>query len=129
MAQPVAHNGEIARPVRFTHCFDHFDRNDKIKGALDVTVITQLDLDLLLKPAPPRSLLAVSKLLGRQGDPVNKRASFTRRQLGEPAPTAAYFKNAVTRLNVETIKNTTIFCALRAFQIAGFPRVEQGRRI
>ena len=75
--------------------FDHFDRNDFIEFALQVTIILQLDFDPVGQSLFLDALGRVIKLLLRNRDRRDPASVILRREDRKTAPTAADFQNMI----------------------------------
>ena len=49
---------EISRPVSFSHCFEHFNRNDMVVLPLDITIIRKLEVGLMIPATSFGTLLS-----------------------------------------------------------------------
>jgi len=96
-------------------CFDHFDGDDFIEGALDVAVVLDTDLELVFQAGVLDALAGVGGLCFGDGDTGDLTAIVCGGVAAEAAPAAADFEDVVGGGEFELLAESFVFGSLGFF--------------
>ena len=126
--QAVENLGEIARPVGFTDCLEHFDRGDPVIEADMVAIVLQADIDLLGKAFALHAGQRVIALGGGDGQAGDLAAPVPGGIFGKAAPATADLEDAAGRAGIDAVADAFVFDLLGLLErlVGAF---KHGRRI
>ena len=111
--QQACHALEIGGPIFLADSLQHFDGADRvIRAVVNVAVVLQAQVAGGGQALGLHALVGKSQLLVAQGHAAHVRAKLLAAQLGQSAPAAADFKNAVTRFGVDHAQGASHFGGL-----------------